>query len=330
MSFCVPKECIKHPGYYHIPDNEVLVVSPDIKFINLLTDKPISIGRVGGFSKISCRVYGKTLNWYVHRLVARTFVNKPRKYADKDYDELEVSHKNGDKTDNNVDNLEWLTPAENANHHLDNFSDNYHKVLAKNVISGSIKEFPTTVACSKAFEISNKRLRRHLKSKYTGTRTRHWYVFKYDDGSDWPELKEEDKQINTWDMAFGIWYAKSEKTSKVYFNKSLQDLCEALGLEYSQAQAGFKNCRDDRRYAGYVFWYDDRPVSDVLDDLPSNKPKPQGIREPMKIKVVQSGIETIYDSSIKAGKALDVSPTTVTYAIKNKAGKLKDSIVSYV
>lgn len=330
MSFCVAKECVKHPGYYHVPDNDVVVVSPDIKFINLLTGKLITAGQVNGFWKISCRAYGKTLNWYVHRLVARTFVNKPRKYADKDYDELEVSHKNGDKSDNEIDNLEWLTPAENANHHLDHFSDNYHKVLAKHVITGGIKEFPTTVACSKIFEVSNKRLRRHLKSKQAGARTRHWYVFKYDDGSDWPELKEEQKQENTWDMTFGIWYAKCEQSGKVYFNKTLQELCEALGLTYSQAQEGFKNCRDDKRYSGFVFWYDDRPIADVLDDTPFVKPKPEGIRAPMKIKVLQGNIETVYDSSIKAGKALDVSPTTVTYAIKNKQGRLKDYIVSYI
>lgn len=330
MSFCVAKECLKYPGYYHVPDNEVVVVSPDIKFINLLTGKPIPTSQVNGFWKISCRVYGKTLNWYVHRLVARTFVNKPRKYKDKDYDELEVSHKNGNKEDNEIDNLEWLTPSENANHNLDNFSDNYHRVLAKNIISGSVKEFPTTVACSKAFEISNKRLRRHLKSKHAGTHTRNWWVFKYDDGSKWPVLREEDIQINTWDITFGIWYAKSKDTSKVYFNKTLQDLCEVLGLEYSQAQAGFKKCRDDKRYGGYIFWYDDRSIGDVLDDLPSSKPKPECIREAMKVKVMQGNIETVYDSAVKAAKALEVSPSNIKYSIVNRAGKLKDSIVSYV
>ena len=51
----------------------------------------------------------------VHRLVAETFI--PQQSSEET---LHVNHINGDKQDNRVDNLEWLSHADNIKHSWDN------------------------------------------------------------------------------------------------------------------------------------------------------------------------------------------------------------------
>ncbi len=65
---------------------------------------------VGGYPYINFRIsIGVKRNLYVHRLLALAFIPNPE-------NKPEVNHKNGVKTDNSLDNLEWMTKSENELH----------------------------------------------------------------------------------------------------------------------------------------------------------------------------------------------------------------------
>ena len=73
----------------------------------------LSPGKIkGGYLIIAPRKNGKQYSRYIHRLVAEAFLPPPKEGQ-------EVNHKDGDKTNNHVNNLQWLTHQENMQHSID-------------------------------------------------------------------------------------------------------------------------------------------------------------------------------------------------------------------
>ena len=70
--------------------------------------KPYGTGRCRRYMAVS--ISGRNVK--VHRLVAATFLPP-------DHLRTSVNHKNGDPTDNRVENLEWCTTRENVKHAFD-------------------------------------------------------------------------------------------------------------------------------------------------------------------------------------------------------------------
>lgn len=76
---------------------------------NNLTGKILSQSIQQGYKHVTLLINNKQKRCRVHRLVAETFVNNPE---NKPY----VNHIDGDRANNNVENLEWVTPSENTIH----------------------------------------------------------------------------------------------------------------------------------------------------------------------------------------------------------------------
>lgn len=90
-----------------------------------------------GYLRCDMNISGKTKSYLTHRLVAKLFIPNPE-------NKPEVNHKDGDKYNNSVKNLEWCTRSENERHAWKTGLKNYiatkgelhgmHKLSANDVV----------------------------------------------------------------------------------------------------------------------------------------------------------------------------------------------------
>ena len=69
--------------------------------------KPWLIGH--GYETVSLYKNGKGKKFLVHRLVAKAFIDNPEKAP-------EINHKDGNRLNNRIENLEWVSSKENKSH----------------------------------------------------------------------------------------------------------------------------------------------------------------------------------------------------------------------
>lgn len=62
-----------------------------------------------GYQYVNFKINGKNINFSVHRIVANAFIPNPNGYT-------EVNHKDYNRSNNCVDNLEWVSSSQNKYH----------------------------------------------------------------------------------------------------------------------------------------------------------------------------------------------------------------------
>ena len=94
------KDIEGYDGVYKISDNGNVFSEKSNKIIKTRINK--------GYEVVKLHKNGNEKNFFVHRLVAITFIPNPE-------NKREVNHIDENKLNNSVNNLEWVTPKENAN-----------------------------------------------------------------------------------------------------------------------------------------------------------------------------------------------------------------------
>lgn len=123
-------------------------------FGRIRNDKTGTIRKLQNYTNgyFSVRINGKNL--LVHRLVAKAFVENPERKP-------VVDHLNGNRKDNRVENLRWVTTAENLLGYGHEERCDFHRmgILAVNVVTGERIEFVSKTECAKHFECDKSRIK---------------------------------------------------------------------------------------------------------------------------------------------------------------------------
>ena len=114
--------------------------SPYYEIVNSKTNKPLkfSINNRGGYYRVQ---FSNHRSSTLHRLVAIQYIPNPE-------NKETVNHINGDKLDNRIENLEWVTREENTKHA-------FSSGLMDSITGKNSKQFKGYIAMYKDLELIN-------------------------------------------------------------------------------------------------------------------------------------------------------------------------------
>lgn len=140
---------------------------------NKNTNRILKPTLISGYLAIGLRINNKTVTSFIHRLVATRFLLcSGETYI--------VNHKDGVKTNNNVENLEWISHSDNGKHA---YRLNLHKPtkisVSQYTLDGVfIREYASLIEAEKETGIYNGHISRVCRGA-RGKKTAGGYIWKY-------------------------------------------------------------------------------------------------------------------------------------------------------
>lgn len=110
---------------------------------------------------------------YVHRIVAETFIPNPDNLA-------EINHKDGNKCNNTVTNLEWCNRLYNEKSKKKHISGKRIKIKQTNVITEDVTIYDCIADCCRAFHTTHAGIHRIIDEHKVITNSNGKYKLEYD------------------------------------------------------------------------------------------------------------------------------------------------------
>jgi len=209
-----------------------------------------------GYVRMNFRVNGKRVNKSVHRLVAQTFIENPNNLP-------QVNHKDCDRANNNVENLEWCTASYNSQYRekygVSRAEAAGKPVFAINLSTLEVTHFQSQNEAGQALGINKASINIVIKGKI---KQAGGYYFKEDDGNGVEIDKDKLNDIADSMHFTGGVFAVNLKTLEVSRFNSQSEASLVLGASVGNINNVIKG---RYRYTkGYWFVRDDGHAVDVV------------------------------------------------------------------
>ena len=123
--------------------------------------KKLIVGDINncGYYRVALYNQGQGKKYFRHRLVAEHFLDKPE---GKDF----VNHIDGDKSNNSLENLEWVSQSENEKHAFANgLKQKTNKPFIIEFVNGDIKKYENQYVCAKEIGCSQSSVKNWLNGQ---------------------------------------------------------------------------------------------------------------------------------------------------------------------
>lgn len=107
--------------------------------------RPIKLASIGGYLSFNIRYKGKRKTFYAHRLVAEHFMQKIS------HEQKIVIHKDHNKSNNNINNLQWATIQEKSKH-----QENSPRVIEARLVKRSSNQIGHKLTSTDVIRIKKK------------------------------------------------------------------------------------------------------------------------------------------------------------------------------
>ena len=207
-----------------------------------------------GYLRVEFSVKGKTVNIFVHRIVATCFIPNPDNLP-------QVNHKDNDPTNNAVSNLEWCTNQYNQDYRK-NFGTSPAQLFGRPVFAvdlktGKVLRFETQSEASRQLGVDISSITRVIKGEQNSAGG-YWFT---EDEREITERKIQEIKAN---MQSRPVIAVNKKTSEVFWFESQREAERQLGVSESHVCAVVRGQR--KTTGGYWFCRADKNVAEKTRD----------------------------------------------------------------
>lgn len=124
-----------------------------------------------GYNRIQLVRKDRKKWFFIHRLVAEAFIPNPNNLP-------QINHIDGNKTNNNVDNLEWCTQKQNTIHAYKNGLKKTRCIMQYDLSNNFIRNWDSIIDASRTLSIDRSSIQICCAGKY---KTAGGYIWRYAD-----------------------------------------------------------------------------------------------------------------------------------------------------